>query len=81
MSKSFGLPGLRIGWIVSQNEEILQKIVQNRYYITICNGGLSEILSLIALQNKDIILKRNNAIVHTNLTLLDRFFEHYADLF
>ncbi len=81
MSKSFGLPGLRIGWIACQNEEILQKIVQNRYYTTICNSGPSEILSLIALRNKEIILKRNNAIVNSNLTLLDRFFEEYADFF
>lgn len=81
MSKSFGLPGLRIGWIACQDEDILQKIVQNRYYTTICNSGPSEILSLIALRNKDSILKRNNAIAASNLALLDKFLDQYGDLF
>lgn len=81
MSKSFGMPGLRIGWIACQNEEVLQKIVQARYYTTICNSGPAEILSFIALRNKDVILERNNNIVASNLALLDTFFEKYANLF
>ena len=81
MSKSFGMPGLRIGWIACQDKEIFQNIVQTRYYTTICNSGPSEKLSIIALRNKDIILQRNNAIVASNLALLDMFFAKYADLF
>ena len=41
----------------------------------------SEILTLIALRNKDKILQRNNEIVTDNLKLLDEFFVKYSHLF
>ncbi len=81
MSKSFGLAGLRIGWIACQNKEILHKIEEIKHYTSICNSAPAEILSLIALKNKDQILARNNKIVADNLALLDAFFKKYAHLF
>lgn len=81
MSKSFGLAGLRVGWIACQNNDLLKKIEQMKYYTSICNSAPSEILSLIALENKDKILARNNQIVEQNLKLLDRFMNQYQDLF
>lgn len=77
MSKAFGLPGLRVGWIACQNQTMLQKILAMKHYTTICNSAPSEILSLIALKNKDKLLERNNQIVKTNLNLLDKFFTKY----
>lgn len=41
----------------------------------------SEILTLIALRNKDAILERNNKVVADNLKLLDEFFVEYSHLF
>jgi aspartate/methionine/tyrosine aminotransferase len=81
MSKSFGMAGLRIGWISCQNQQILRKIEQMKHYTSICNSALSEIISLIALKNKEILINRNNQIVQQNLRLLDRFFEDYHPLF
>jgi aspartate/methionine/tyrosine aminotransferase len=81
MSKAFGMAGLRIGWIACQNKELLKKIEQMKHYTTICNSAPSEIISLIALKNKEHILARNNQIVADNLQLLDTFMEQYEDLF
>lgn len=81
MSKAFGMAGLRIGWIACQNKEILQKIEYMRHYTSMCNSAPSEILTLIALRNKDAILERNNKIVADNLKLLDEFFVEYSHLF
>ena len=81
MSKAYGLAGLRVGWIASQDKEILKKIEHFKHYTTICNSAPAEILSLIALKNKDKILARNNEIVVKNLTLLDEFMDKYQDLF
>lgn len=75
------MAGLRIGWIACQNEELLKKIEQMKHYTTICNSAPSEIISLIALKNKDRILARNNQIVADNLQLLDQFMEQYENLF
>ncbi len=81
MSKAFGMPGLRIGWITCQDQAILKKIEQVKHYTSICNSAPAEILSLISLRNKDKILKRNNQIASENLFLLDQFFSDYRHLF
>lgn len=81
MSKAFGLPGLRIGWIACQNADLLKKIEHMKHYTSICNSAPAEILSLIALKNSDQILARNNKITADNLALLDEFFSEYSDLF
>lgn len=81
MSKAFGLAGLRIGWIACQDSKMLHKIKQMKDYLSICNSAPSEIISLIALKNKDSILQRNNRIITENMTLLSHFFDEYRDRF
>lgn len=76
MSKAFGMAGLRIGWIATQNKELLKSIGFTKHYTSICNSGLSEVVSLIALRAKDIVLKRNCEIIDKNLPILDNFFSH-----
>ncbi len=81
MSKNFGMAGLRMGWIACQDTQILKKIEGMKHYTSICNSAPAEILSLIALKNKEDILKRNNQIIADNLALLDRFMDEYSHLF
>lgn len=81
MSKSYGMAGLRIGWIAAQDKEILRKIEAVKHYTSICNSAPSEILALISLRAQETILARNNRIVRDNLSLLDRFFAEYCGLF
>lgn len=81
MSKAFGMAGLRVGWIACQDTHLLHKIKKMKDYLSICNSAPAEILSLIALKNKDFILKRNNQIVSDNLVLLDHFINEYQDRF
>ncbi|WP_298310116.1 aminotransferase class I/II-fold pyridoxal phosphate-dependent enzyme [uncultured Aquimarina sp.] len=81
MSKAYGLPGLRIGWIASRNSKILENVAILKEYTTICNAGPSEFLAGIGLRNRDKILERNLRIIHKNLSLFDVFFNKYSDLF
>lgn len=81
MSKAFGMAGLRIGWLACQDEKLLSKIEKVKHYTSICSSGPAEIISLIALNNKDEILARNNAIVAKNLALLDGFMKEHSALF
>jgi aspartate/methionine/tyrosine aminotransferase len=75
MTKSFGLAGLRIGWLASRDPQFQQRAGSYKLYLSICNSAPSEILALIALRAKEVILKRNREIVMRNLEILDRFFE------
>ena len=81
MSKSFGLAGLRIGWIASQNQSLLMQLASFKNYTTICSSALSEFFAILALRKKGVIIKRNLEIIKTNLKLLDDFFEKYHHLF
>lgn len=75
MSKIYGMAGLRIGWIVCQNKALLQEISANKHYLSICNGGPSEILAILALRNSKAILSRVNYIIANNLQLFEEFLD------
>lgn len=81
MTKSFGLAGLRIGWLASQNAPFLQKAGSYKLYTSICNSAPSEILTLIALRAKERILKRNRTIMLNNLNILQAFMKRHQNLF
>ena len=81
LSKTFGLPGLRIGWIATRNHDVLARVSHFKDYTTICNSAPSEILAIMALQNRDNIIALQKARVNKNLKILDEFFSDYADCF
>lgn len=81
LSKPLGLPGLRIGWIATQNAKLLKKIKTFKDYTTICSSGPSEFLATIALRNVNKLIDRNYAIVQTNLAVLRKFITQYSILF
>lgn len=81
MSKAYGLPGLRIGWIGCQNKDLLSRMERMKHYLSICNSSPAEQLTKIALKNRDRILARNCQIIDQNLQTLNAFFERYADRF
>jgi aspartate/methionine/tyrosine aminotransferase len=81
MSKSFGLAGLRIGWIATRNQEICERMAAYKDYTTICSSAPSEFLAELALRHKDEVLARNLGLVRGNLAVLDRFFAEHSALF
>lgn len=80
-SKAYGLPGLRIGWIASQDKDVLDRMEKMKHYLSICSSGPSERLSVIALKARDTLLARNNQIIDENLPKWDAFFVRHENLF
>lgn len=81
MSKTYGLAGLRIGWVATRNGRLFSELAAFKDYTTICNSAPSEFLATLALRKADAIVKRNLQIIRNNLELLDAFFESHAELF
>lgn len=81
MSKAYGLPGLRIGWIVSKDTKLLSKMERYKHYLTICNAAPSERLAIIALRARDQILERNRELLNGNAQKLATFFQDFPHLF
>jgi len=81
MSKAFGLPGLRIGWLATKDRFALDQCTVYKDYTTICSSAPGEILALMALRAKEHILGRNLDIIRKNLDLAKSFLEQYPHLF
>jgi aspartate/methionine/tyrosine aminotransferase len=81
MSKSYGLPGLRIGWLACRDHEVLERLERHKHYTTICNSGPSELLAAIALEAGERIQARTREIIAANLPQFDAFFARHPDLF
>ena len=81
MSKTYGLAGLRIGWIATQDQTIYQRMALFKDYTSICNSAPSEFLATLALQHKGKLLQRNREIIINNLHLLNKFFFKFQHLF
>jgi aspartate/methionine/tyrosine aminotransferase len=81
LSKAYGLPGLRIGWVACRDRDLLSRLERAKHYTTICSSAPSEILALIALRARDRILSRNRRIIADNLPVFDAFFSRFPGLF
>jgi aspartate/methionine/tyrosine aminotransferase len=81
MSKTYGLAGLRIGWIATQNANIYARMAALKDYTTICNSAPSEFLAELALRHRKKLVARNLEIITDNLALLDQFFVRHPDRF
>jgi aspartate/methionine/tyrosine aminotransferase len=80
-SKTYGLAGLRIGWIATKNRKILEKMASLKDYTTICNSAPSEFLAEVAMRNRKKLSERNINIIKQNLTVIDELFARYSSLF
>ena len=79
MSKTYGLPGLRLGWLASHDHDALTKIINFKHYTTICSSAPSELLSALALRHRHVFADRNRGIVLANLALIDAFLIRHAN--
>ena len=79
LSKPFGLPGLRIGWIAGP-KDIVAKCWGMRDYISLGPGKLSDALAILALRNRDKIIERNNGIIAANLARASAWIKEHPGL-
>ncbi len=82
LSKAYGLPGVRIGWIVGP-EEFVKKTWPYHDYTTISPSVISDRLARIALtpKNRARILARTQRILKENFPILKNWLEKQAGLF
>ena len=82
LSKAFGLPGLRVGWIVAP-AALIEELWRRHDYLTIMVGTISAQLAAHALApgKRDQLLARTRRILQSNLPLLEHWIESHGDLF
>jgi aspartate/methionine/tyrosine aminotransferase len=79
LSKPFGLPGLRIGWIAAP-PPVVAACWGARDYISLSPGRLNDAIALLAFKHRERILERNSAIVTANLAAADAWVAKHSEI-
>jgi aspartate/methionine/tyrosine aminotransferase len=76
LSKAYGLPGLRIGWVVGP-PDVTASLWSVHDYTTIAPGGINDRLARIALApgRREALIARTRAIIRANYPLVKRWIE------
>jgi len=82
LSKAYGLPGLRIGWIVSQPAFSLEAWARHDY-TTIGPSGASDHLAAVALDPlvREKLLDRTRRILNANYPVMETWLKTFGDTF
>jgi hypothetical protein len=82
LSKAYGLPGLRIGWIVAP-PSLAASLWSYHDYTTIAPGALSDLLARVALDpaRRGSILERTRRIIRTNYPVIRDWLTSHGDAF
>jgi aspartate/methionine/tyrosine aminotransferase len=73
VSKAYGLPGLRLGWLVTRDRALLDAIVGMKLYTTICSSAPSELLVEVAVRHRATLIEDARRRCLTNLPRLRAF--------
>ncbi len=82
LSKAYGLPGLRIGWILAP-DDLIEKFWSHHDYTTICPNPLSDYLARIALSlsNREKIIERTRTFIKNNFKILEAWVQSHDKIF
>ncbi|OJZ79615.1 hypothetical protein ASPFODRAFT_86068 [Aspergillus luchuensis CBS 106.47] len=74
-SKSYGIPGIRVGWIATLSNDFLARFTQLRNYTTISVGQIDESIAIEALSARcrQRLIQRSLDMAQVNLTFLAQF--------
>jgi aspartate/methionine/tyrosine aminotransferase len=80
LSKAYGLPGLRIGWVAGP-ARLIAELWACHDYTTIAAGTLNEMLARVALGNRARILDRTRRILRDNYPVMAQWIGRNSELF
>jgi aspartate/methionine/tyrosine aminotransferase len=77
LSKAFGMPGLRIGWVAGP-PALVEALWGVHDYTSIAPGALNDRLARVALARREYVLARTRGIVSANYPLVKKWIETRA---
>lgn len=72
LSKAYGIPGVRIGWIIGP-VEIVSECWTQHDYLTIGPNKLSDTIAQVAVQNREKLYGRTRQLLRENLSIFREF--------
>ena len=80
LSKSYGLPGIRLGWLVCRNAKLMETFLAAKEQIFISNSVVDEEIGYRFLANKAEHLQKINAHIQTNFAILKAWMAEQEDM-
>ncbi len=74
ISKTYSVPGARIGWVVAP-DEVSEAIRTYRDYTMICGGVFNDSLATYVLQNRAAVLERNRKVLFENRDIVQAWID------
>ncbi len=81
LSKVFGMPGVRVGWIATRDRALLARLREARSFMNSFVSCLSEEVAQAALAHADEIIGRNSRIATEGKAHLEAFLAQAGDRF
>jgi len=81
LSKSYGLPGLRCGWLVIPDRELFGEVLNWKFYTSICPPGPIEYLGIAALAAREALVRKNKERIERHVALAAEFFTRWPETF
>ena len=81
LSKAYGLPGLRVGWLATRDRALREAVQAYKDYTTICASAPSERLAVVALKNADRLVARCRGIIGANRPLVKALLSRQSERF
>ena len=76
MSKSFGLPGIRIGWMICRDQRLMETFLAAKEQILITNSVVDEEIAYRYLLNKEKLFEPVKKTILSNFEILKNFMLH-----
>lgn len=81
LSKAYGLPGLRVGWVACRDAEALGRLERAKHYTSICNAAPAELLGALALRHGEQLLEDTRSVLAANAAPVTEFMQRHEALF
>jgi aspartate/methionine/tyrosine aminotransferase len=75
MSKAYGVPGIRVGWIMSKNKELREKFLAAKEMMCITIGAVDEYIAEKILERRDEFLERARSEMDHRRRIVDAWIE------
>jgi aspartate/methionine/tyrosine aminotransferase len=74
VSKSYGAPGIRIGWIVCRNQKLMHNFLAAKEQVCLCNSVVDEEIAWALIRDKQQIIGKHHQIIRENFDVMKTWF-------
>ena len=80
LSKAYGVPGIRIGWIICQDQTLMNQFLAAKEQIMICNSVLDEAVALSVFEKENELLTKHHQAIKVNFEIVKNWLNHHPKL-